>query len=978
MMKRVWWFFLLPIILTSGLVYAQSSADGLPKSLLAEVKSVDSLPQGSYVNVRTWGIENLYPGIGQVVDDADAMNGKARDAVVDRDGGSGYMFYGPYEQLEPGNYVAFFRMKMLDEPGDETVATVDVAASKGREILGTRSVSASDLTIGKYVQIPVSFRFSTSDLECRVKWDGTTSLRVDGVTIYRFDGANFPYSIIPMVPQPLSPGKVKDLLYRSEPRPYKDIFPRAPKPDSKLLVCDLTKSAPDWVFMTTTLQGIANREHPSVYCLTTPVDQLWLEWNRKRNRVTTTESVTPQDLLLRFGKQIKGMVITDPNLPASKNIATMIASLEDAVVVSPRLAKTLKLPVTVDLRGRWTKNVDAYRWAFENLWPKMNHNTAACMWPNSAGTRDYLVQNKIFIFWLPGRIDGARPYADPDAEMRFAEELLAEMPSNSPIMGYPWNAADVGMGELPGVGLMAEYGKFLVGSVDASNMSIHSGYTVGEFHQRKRTAPKLENGKVYIAYTMSDGDNIPVMTSANWPQLWNQSERGEFPIGWTISPASSVLIPDIMDYYYTTATPNDSFLAAVSGVGYTYPNVYGKRFRASDRKRVFDEFLDLTGEYMKRMDLQIVCPSGVGLQEIKRYAERIPSLDAIYADYGMAVSSYEDATHVTANNIPVFHAVGVWDPGGLSEKQFNAMVDKIKTIAPQKYRPAFLHVFICNWFWDLPALKEVLKRLGPEYVIVSPDQLADLYRQWTTKEQLTTHLPPYTANIEGRRLETVFRIQNVTPKAMDVSIRAVKGLSGASVSPSKAKLDPGQELDVRVSGKVAGNRLVMEAKGPFGVKQSTMDIRTVRNDEIIGDIPVGVSPRFVNEFKSNSMAHAVGARVVGPDGSVCWEAVKGKDKPGHLLYGPYAPLNPGRYLAIFRVKRTGEGTGDVALLDICGRDATKSIVTRMLKADELPIGEFKSVAVTFDHPGDSYESRILWFGNASLAVDCVTVWEIGK
>lgn len=976
--RQLRWLLCLPLVLSAGVALAQSTMDGLPQSVRAEIKSVDGLPNGRYVEVKNWAMGQLYPGIGRVSDDPDATGGKARDAVVDKDGGSGFLFFGPYDQLEPGNYVAFFRAKMLEEPGDEAVATVDVTANKGRAILGTRSVSASDLTTGKYVQIPVSFRFSGTDLECRLSWSGTTSLRADKVTVYRFDGDNFPYSIIPMVAQPMSPGTVRNLPYRTEPRPYKDIFPRAPKPASKLLVCDLTKAAPDWVFLTTTLQGIVNREHPSVYCLIVPTDQLWLEWDKRPGWVTETEAVTPRDLLSRFGKSIKGMVITDPNLPATKNIATMIAGVEDAVVASPRLAKTLSLPVVADLRGRWTKSVDAYRWAFANLWLKMNHHTAACMWPNAAGTRDYLVQNRIFVFWLPGRIDGARPYANADAEMRFGEELLAALPANSPIMGYPWTAQDVGMGELPGVGLMAEYGKYLVGSVDAPNMSVHSGFTVAGFHQRTRPTPELQDGKVYIAYTMSDGDNIPVLTATNWPQLWNQPERGQFPIGWTISPASSVLIPDVMDYYYTTAGPNDSFLAAVSGVGYTYPNVYGKRYRAADRGRVFDGFLGLTDEYMKRMDLHIVCPTGAGLDEIRRYADRIPSLDAIFADYGKAVDNYEDATHVTARNVPVFHAVGSWDPNGLGEKQINDMVNQIKTIVPPKSRPAFLHVFLCNWFWDLPALKDVLKRLGPEYVIVSPDELSAMYRQWVSKKQLMTHLSPYTAGIEGYRLNSQFRAQNVTPKPMNVVLKAASGLANAQLTPNRATLKPGQEIVAKVTGMVTGSKVTMEARGPFGVKQSVMQVRAVPASEILGDLPKDVRLRFVNEFGVDSLGHLTGDRVVGKDGSVTWEAIKGKSKPAHIMYGPYAQLAAGRYLVLYRMKRTGEGAGNAALLDTCVVGAQTSTKTRMLRADELPLGRYKSVAMIFNHPGGSYESRVLWLGNASLAVERVTVWEILK
>ena len=66
-------------------------------------------------------------------------------------------------------------------------------------------------------------------------------------------------------------------------------------------------------------------------------------------------------------------MIWDPTVPATVNVATTIAGVENAVVLSPELADsylgTWKLPVLKDLRGQFTgtetgsKKNDAYRWA---------------------------------------------------------------------------------------------------------------------------------------------------------------------------------------------------------------------------------------------------------------------------------------------------------------------------------------------------------------------------------------------------------------------------------------------------------------------------------------------------------------------------------------------------------------------------------------------------------------------------------------
>ena len=56
-------------------------------------------------------------------------------------------------------------------------------------------------------------------------------------------------------------------------------------------------------------------------------------------------------------------------------------------------------------------------------------------------------------------------------------------------------------------------------------------------------------------------------------------------------------------------------------------------------------------------------------------------------------------------------------------------------------RPAFLHLFALNWFTDLPLLREVLRQLGPEYVAVPPDHLAQLYGQYLSRERILVHFP---------------------------------------------------------------------------------------------------------------------------------------------------------------------------------------------------------------------------------------------
>lgn len=48
----------------------------------------------------------------------------------------------------------------------------------------------------------------------------------------------------------------------------------------------------------------------------------------------------------------------------------------------------------------------------------------------------------------------------------------------------------------------------------------------------------------------------------------------EVPVGWTLSPALAALAPAMMEYTYSHASGNDSFVTGPSGVGYTNPDTF--------------------------------------------------------------------------------------------------------------------------------------------------------------------------------------------------------------------------------------------------------------------------------------------------------------------------------------------------------------------------------------------------------------------
>lgn len=83
--------------------------------------------------------------------------------------------------------------------------------------------------------------------------------------------------------------------------------------------------------------------------------------------------------------------------------------------------------------------------------------------------------------------------------------------------------------------------------------------------------------KHVVAFVMSDGDNLQYLINSfcTNERYFGSPLRGSFPVGWTVSPALAALAPGVAQYLTEFASENDTLIAAPSGVGYTYPDVFG-------------------------------------------------------------------------------------------------------------------------------------------------------------------------------------------------------------------------------------------------------------------------------------------------------------------------------------------------------------------------------------------------------------------
>jgi hypothetical protein len=187
MMRSVKILMLGILVVGFGFMGNRAFCEGeLPKEILNEVKNTKELPSGTYSIVRVYEAETMQHQENKGSEAVDPQASRKKCFVMDPDSNDqGCAIYGPYKVLEPGKYVVFFRIKLLQDAVDEQVAVVDVTADYGVNALESKEVMGIDLEKDKYVQIPLVFEYTEGKVETRVIWGGQVKSAIDCITIYR-------------------------------------------------------------------------------------------------------------------------------------------------------------------------------------------------------------------------------------------------------------------------------------------------------------------------------------------------------------------------------------------------------------------------------------------------------------------------------------------------------------------------------------------------------------------------------------------------------------------------------------------------------------------------------------------------------------------------------------------------------------------------------------------------------------------------
>lgn len=386
------------------------------------------------------------------------------------------------------------------------------------------------------------------------------------------------------------------------------------------LIHDGTPASYDEAMAVACLQGIINRDAPTLYLLSpkNSKPRYWLDlFSRKGGWLDRRElkHLSDLDALVKLaGERLKGAVIWDPAVPATANVATTIAGVEDGVVLSPsyaeRYLKTWRIPVIADLRGRFTgaesgsQKSDAYRWAIREYFAKARCSSRfLCLYEDSFTTRargeigyvltrDWAVKNRSFVFDLSPWGD-ERPADDLDQPLGLDLEtfklILAETlrltagTQMTELAGFfvfskyanmpdHKSAHEPVPTEWETVHLISPYNVYQNTSTsDCYNQSLHSHAERQRLRQDRTALERRIEAKAYICILMADYDSAYALYDF-LPTFWDDPNRGKLPLVWGINPNLLETYPDLIAHFYRTMTPADTIESDAGAAGYINPS----------------------------------------------------------------------------------------------------------------------------------------------------------------------------------------------------------------------------------------------------------------------------------------------------------------------------------------------------------------------------------------------------------------------
>lgn len=473
------------------------------------------------------------------------------------------------------------------------------------------------------------------------------------------------------------------------------------------------------------LQGIVNKTKPRLLVLSETEEEGTTTWSGALGRVVRVVSDHRlMETMKKYAAEADGVVLySTARSEHYRNLALTAASTKNALPMTQEVyekwqAAGITLPILEDLRDMTlTSEVDIYNHLYNTYWEASNHRLLISLSP----TNTYNLHD------LATGVGSATVYLDCTNREQKAvfEKFLADMePGNASVMG--WYTT-----ERSGISTVASHGLSTIPADFFNNASVYAGMP----HTIKTAGipdkPALED-KVYVMIVVSDGDNIQYNQHA-MRLKWNDSGRGKVPLNWTVSPALVDIAPNILNFYYNTATPNDCLICGPSGMGYALlvNSLAENGAPTGDYMKdpaLFTSYVKMTDRYLWRSGLRVVTIWDYATsQQMELYTKNTEHLWGLTVHYWG--DSRQNLTQVVNNTLIQQFVLSY---GGNLDEAYNRLGTSI--LSCKAGEPSFVAIQLSVWGEDFSAsnvasMAERLKDKFPQVEFVRADHFYALYNE---------------------------------------------------------------------------------------------------------------------------------------------------------------------------------------------------------------------------------------------------------
>ena len=549
--------------------------------------------------------------------------------------------------------------------------------------------------------------------------------------------------------------QVGDLITRDPNRPAtgetytQDSFlPKAKEPEKTISYIDLRDSGNVNIFLGVALQGIVNKESPRIWVLSDSMvegEENTAYWLDKLDELypstyTKKEYTDIYQLIADNQDRISGYILYHERLCDSKmrsrnyyralygdmaclDLTIMLASKYNAIPLTANQYSTLKnkYGVTLEMKGDTTwfmekdadgkiLNTDAAR-ASRNTWKKvfiytltklkddLNTKVFAHNAAFTIASADYWIQQNMLVY---SRI------LDSDAtqeERDIETALLALTEENAPSVGVWYLQNDEG----GYVARLTQAKKTMVVTYETYNLSWTSGLETVYPEKTEQRDLEPEAGKIYVSFDLSEGDNISY-SSFRLNDIMD-APSAEGIMGWTFAPTLGEIAPNMMKYFNTKLGPVYSVVVPEQGVAYV------------SMTPTQQSFYEVTAAYLDRIGSDSIRILSTSTVDCLAYADRVDGLNAVLVGYmgeGGAYWNNNEEANILYNDTVFFRH---YDGRALNDLgKYNAAA------------PAFFSVSLYGWGQSADSIEAVMKNLDDRFVVVTPSELASLYKKYISAQ----------------------------------------------------------------------------------------------------------------------------------------------------------------------------------------------------------------------------------------------------